>query len=596
MAWYLYVPVVQDVHSLSSDILLCSAVPSQGEASEGSSSVFTYRPSSGQISPPPEVFKPSLPTVAEGSSVTHLDPEVVDIPDPLDLSPPLGSVPMLPGLRGIQRPAMRPSKPRSAGPGRGPVAVPSTTHPEARPYGVARSSLALREQAQLHAEQPGALLMPPRHKSASSDKCPEKLPTPEAAVNLLAQVHAAEKRFETTLPNGKPPTPTVTAAAVLGADAVDQTIVAKFVKETTPAPQKPARPAPTASKSAAQGATPQAGSASPQTALHATVAEPPVAAAATTVSEPAAADAAAAPVARKSKKVKAAGTQPNSSVAQPQAQPPAASQPAGLPNQSPSEARAEQSAVPAATQPALKDQSAPVPAAAVASASAAPTAAVPSASSATATASSAVQPEAPLVKTEAATEGSLIPPDADPGSPTGEQASASKQGKQRMGKKQREKQRQEAAAKAVVDARIKAEQDAEQAAKDAAQAAKDAARAAKDAEYAEKRRIIQEKVDKAKREESQAAAALAAAKDIEDAANAAKQAASEVEDAAAQGISLCAQALSSQTAFQLLMYFCCQVSPQLLACLASLHSMVDIHAFVCFFGLCLTNIVHQFIK
>lgn len=242
--------------------IVCSAVPSQAEASEGpSSSSLAYR-SSGQISPPPEVFKPSLPTVAEGSSVTHLDPEV-DIPDPLDLSPPLGSVPMLPGLRGIQRPAMRPSKARDARPGRGPVPVPSTTHPEARPYGVARSSLALREQAQLQAEQPGALLMPPRHKSASSDKCPEKLPTPEAAVNLLAQVHSAEKRFETTLPNGKPPTPTVTAAAVLGADAVDQTMVAKFVKENALVPQKPARPAPKASKSAAQGSTPQAGSASP---------------------------------------------------------------------------------------------------------------------------------------------------------------------------------------------------------------------------------------------------------------------------------------------------------------------------------------------
>lgn len=460
-----------------------------------------------------------------------MDPEV-DIPDPLDLSPPLGSVPMLPGLRTVQRPAMRPSKPRSARPGRGPVPVPSTTHPEARPYGVARSSLALREQAQLQAEQPGALLMPPRHKSASSDKSPEKLPTPEAAVNLLAQVHSAEKRFETTLPNGKPPVPTVTAAAVLGADAVDQTIVAKFVKESALASQKPARPDPKASKSAAQGSTPQAGSASPQAASHATVVEPPVAAVATTVSEPAAD--AVAPAARKAKKVKAAGTQPSSSVAQPQAQAPTASQPAGLPTQSPSDARVEHSGVPAATQPAFKDQAAPVSAAAVASASAAPIAAVPSASSATATASSAAQPEAPLVRPEVATEGSLTPPDADPSSPTGEQASANKQGKQRMGKKQREKQRQEAAAKAVADARIKAEQDAEQAAKDAAQAAKDA-------EYAEKRRIIQENVDKAKRNESEAAAAQAAAKAIEDAANAAKQAApaaSEVEDAAAQGTKL----------------------------------------------------------
>ncbi|DBB00067.1 TPA: hypothetical protein ACH3X1_013923 [Trebouxia sp. C0004] len=501
-------------------------VPSQAEASEGPSSTFSAYRSSGQISPTPEVFKPSLPTVAEGSSVTHLDPEV-DIPDPLDLSPPLGSVPMLPGLRGIQRPAMRPSQPRGARPGRGPVPVPSTTHPEARPYGVARSSLALREQAQLQAEQPGALLMPPRHKSASSDKCPEKLPTPEAAVNLLAQVHSAEKRFETTLPNGKPPTPIVTAAAVLGADAVDQTMVAKFVKETALVPQKPTRPAPKASKSAAPGSTPQAGSASPQAASLATVAEHPVAAAATTISEPAAD--AAAPAPRKSKKVKAAGTQPSSSVAQPQAQAPAASQPAGLPTQSPSEARAEQSVVPAATQPAFKDQAAPVSAAAVASASAVPVAAVPSASS-TATSSSPVQPGAPLVRSEVATEGSLTPPDADPSSPTGEQASASKQGKQRMGKKQREKQRQEAAAKAVEDARIKAEQDAEQAAKDAAQAAKDA-------EYAEKRRIIQENVDKVKRNEKQTGATLAAVKAIEDAANAAKQAApaaSEVEDAAAQ--------------------------------------------------------------
>ena len=463
----------------------------------------------------------------------------MDIPDPLDLSPPLGSVPMLPGLRTVQRPAMRPSKPRSARPGRGPVPVPSTTHPEARPYGVARSSLALREQAQLQAEQPGALLMPPRHKSASSDKSPEKLPTPEAAVNLLAQVHSAEKRFETTLPNGKPPVPTVTAAAVLGADAVDQTIVAKFVKESALASQKPARPDPKASKSAAQGSTPQAGSASPQAASHATVVEPPVAAVATTVSEPAAD--AVAPAARKAKKVKAAGTQPSSSVAQPQAQALTAGQPVGLPTQSPSDARVEHSGVPAATQPAFKDQAAPVPAAAVASASAAPIAAVPSASSATATASSSAQPEAPLVRPEVATEGSLTPPDADPSSPTGEQASANKQGKQRMGKKQREKQRQEAAAKAVADARIKAEQDAEQAAKDAAQAAKDAAQAAKDAEYAEKRRIIQENVDKAKRNESEAAAALAAAKAIEDAANAAKQAApaaSEVEDAAAQGTKL----------------------------------------------------------
>ncbi|KAL0038821.1 hypothetical protein WJX79_009210 [Trebouxia sp. C0005] len=229
-------------------------VPYQAEASEGPSSAFDYR-SSDQISPPPEVFKSSLPTVAEGSSVTHLDPEV-DIPDPLDLSPPLGSVPMLPGLRGIQRPTMRPSKPRGARPGRGPVPVPSTTHPEARPYGVARSSLALREQAQLQVEQPGALLMPPRHKSASSDKCAEKLPTPEAAVNLLAQVHSAEKRFETTLPYGKPPIPIVTAATVLGADAVDQTMVAKFVKESALVPQNPAKPA---FKSAAQGSIPQAG-------------------------------------------------------------------------------------------------------------------------------------------------------------------------------------------------------------------------------------------------------------------------------------------------------------------------------------------------
>ncbi|DBA71119.1 TPA: hypothetical protein ACH3X2_011529 [Trebouxia sp. C0005] len=493
-------------------------VPYQAEASEGPSSAFDYR-SSDQISPPPEVFKSSLPTVAEGSSVTHLDPEV-DIPDPLDLSPPLGSVPMLPGLRGIQRPTMRPSKPRGARPGRGPVPVPSTTHPEARPYGVARSSLALREQAQLQVEQPGALLMPPRHKSASSDKCAEKLPTPEAAVNLLAQVHSAEKRFETTLPYGKPPIPIVTAATVLGADAVDQTMVAKFVKESALVPQNPAKPA---FKSAAQGSIPQAGLASPQAASHDT--EPAVAAAAATVSEPAAD--AAAPAARKAKKVKAAGTQPSSSVAQPQAQAPAASQPAGLPTQSPSDARAEQSGVPAATQPAFKDQAAPVPTAAVASASAAPIAAVPSASSATATASSAVQPEAHLVRPEAATEGSLSPPDADPSSPTGEQASASKQGKQRMGKKQREKQRQEAAAKALEDARIQAEQDAEQ-------AAKDAARAAKDAEYAEKRRIIQENVDKAKRNESEAAAALAAAKAIEDAAKQAAPAASEVEDAAAQ--------------------------------------------------------------
>ncbi len=558
--------------------IVCSAVPSQAEASEGPSSSSSAYRSSGQISPPPEVFKPSLPIVAEGSSVTHLDPEV-DIPDPLDLSPPLGSVPMLPGLRGIQRPAMRPSKARDARPGRGPVPVPSTTHPEARPYGVARSSLALREQAQLQAEQPGALLMPPRHKSASSDKCPEKLPTPEAAVNLLAQVHSAEKRFETTLPNGKPPTPTVTAAAVLGADAVDQTMVAKFVKENALVPQKPARPAPKASKSAAQGSTPQAGSASPQAASLATVAEHPVAASATTASEPAAH--VAAPAARKSKKVKAAGTQPSSSVAQPQAQAPAASQPAGLPTQSPSEARAEQSAAPAATPPAFKDQAAPVPAAAVASASAAPTAAVPSASPATAATSSAVQPEAPHVRPEVATEGSLTPLDADPSSPTGEQASASKQGKQRMGKKQREKQRQEAAAKALEDARIKAEQDAEQAAKDAAQAAKDA-------EYAEKRRIIQENVDKAKRNEREAAATLAAAKAIEDAANAAKlaaPAASELEDAATQGTRLCAQALSCGSVIQMIVYFCCMVSARIFACLASLHNTVVIHASVLLFGL-----------
>lgn len=492
---------------------------SQEASLQGSSSTSAVCPSL-----PPSGLQ--LSPVAESSSPAHPDPEV-DTPERMD-SPPLGSVPVWPPLRGFNRPNLRPGKTRvSSRPGRGPVPVPSTTHPDARPFGVARSSLALREQAQLHAQNPGALLMAPRHKQpAREPDRPEKLPSPEAAVNLLAQVHSAEKRFETTLPNGKLSIPAVIpAAAVLGADAVDKTLAAKFIKERTVAPSNAA---PKSTKPTAKGSVPQPKSALPQVAPLPTIAEHPVTTAAAT--EPAS-DVAAALAVHKLKKAPGAGVEAQPSRA---AQPPTPATPASqLLAHFPREAQANQDATADPSASAAQDS----PASASASSLATPAAAAPPASSSVAPAAasaSAGQPEAHQAQAEPTAEGSLTPLGVDPESPTGEQDPINKQGKQRMGKKQRQRLRQEMEAKAAEDEAKAAEEARIQAEKDAEQAAKDAV-------LAEKRRAVQERVDKAQAERAirdAAAAAWKAAQAAEQAAQAAKDsapAAEEVHDAAAQG-------------------------------------------------------------
>lgn len=123
-----------------------------------------------------------------------------DVSD-LDDSPPLGLMPVF--HRRVIKPAMQPTKARLLScPGRGPVPLPTSLHPKARPFGVAYSSLALREAAQLRAKDPIARqLISARHPPPKPElglpegfEMPEKLPSPETAAALLAQANRAHQR------------------------------------------------------------------------------------------------------------------------------------------------------------------------------------------------------------------------------------------------------------------------------------------------------------------------------------------------------------------------------------------------------------------
>ena len=183
----------------------------------------------------------SLATVTELGLPLHRDPSD-DMLDQ-DSSPPLGIMPVF--HRGMIRAAMRPAKARVLSrPGRGPMPLPISVHPQARPFGVAQSSLALREAAHLRAKDPTARQLvsrrhaPPRlEPPPKPEPClpegfemPEKLPSPETAVTLLAQANRAHQRY---LNLAKQPQNASQFAppAVLGADAATAGTAGDFIKD-----------------------------------------------------------------------------------------------------------------------------------------------------------------------------------------------------------------------------------------------------------------------------------------------------------------------------------------------------------------------------
>ena len=183
----------------------------------------------------------SLATVTELGLPLHQDPSD-DMLDQ-DSSPPLGIMPVI--HRGMTRAAMRPNKARVLSrPGRGPVPLPISVHPQARPFGVAQSSLALREAAQLKAKDPTLrqlvsrrhaaprLELPPRPEPRLPEgfEMPEKLPSPETAVTLLAQANRAHQRY---LNLSKQPqnASQFASPAVLGADAATAGTAGDFIKD-----------------------------------------------------------------------------------------------------------------------------------------------------------------------------------------------------------------------------------------------------------------------------------------------------------------------------------------------------------------------------
>ena len=138
--------------------------------------------------------------------------------------------------------AMRPLKARVLSrPGQGPVPLAVSVHPQARPFGVAQSSLAIREVAKLRAKEPMArLLISARHappRLANPEPClpegfemPEKLPSPETAAAMLAQANRAHQRYlnlSTQLENAS----THASPAGLGADTATTGTAGEFIQD-----------------------------------------------------------------------------------------------------------------------------------------------------------------------------------------------------------------------------------------------------------------------------------------------------------------------------------------------------------------------------
>ena len=211
--------------------LACPHLESDAAASTSFGQYIGQPPRAGQ----------SLATVTELGLPLHQDPSD-DMLDQ-DSSPPLGIMPVI--HRGMIRAVMRPTMARVLSrPGRGPLPLPISVHPQARPFGVAKSSLALREAAQLRAKDPTArqlvsrrhapprLEPPPRPEPCLPEgfEMPEKLPSPETAVTLLAQANRAHQRY-LNLPKQSWNASQFASPAVLGADAATAGTAGDFIKD-----------------------------------------------------------------------------------------------------------------------------------------------------------------------------------------------------------------------------------------------------------------------------------------------------------------------------------------------------------------------------
>ena len=123
---------------------------------------------------------------------------------------PLGTMPVWPH-KSFSRPAMQPQKARVCShPGRGPMPHFVSSHPRSRPFGVAQSSLAIREAAQLYARDPTARQLSSRRHAypkleqaapkpdnlPAGFELPQRLPPPDKAKGLLAEAIRAERSIE----------------------------------------------------------------------------------------------------------------------------------------------------------------------------------------------------------------------------------------------------------------------------------------------------------------------------------------------------------------------------------------------------------------
>lgn len=213
--------------------------PDFSSLQQACSHLDTDAPASTSFGQSPGQPPQCLTTATELGLPLHRDPSD-DMLDQ-DSSPPLGIMPV---IHRSTRPAMQPTKARVLSrPGRGPMPLPITVHPQARPFGVAQSSLALRQAAhrakdptarQLVAQRyapPRLELAPkPEHVLPEGFEMPEKLPSPKTAVTLLAQADRAQQRYA-NLAKQPQNASHFTPPAVLGADAARAGTAGDFIKD-----------------------------------------------------------------------------------------------------------------------------------------------------------------------------------------------------------------------------------------------------------------------------------------------------------------------------------------------------------------------------
>ncbi|KAL3140458.1 cAMP-dependent protein kinase catalytic subunit [Trebouxia sp. C0009 RCD-2024] len=165
--------------------------------------------------------RPAQPLVT-GLELQHQDP-----PDDLCHlydSPPLGRPEPVLRSTPAHRPTMLPIKARvNSRPGRGAMPLPISVHPQARPFGVTQSTLAIREAAQLRARDPTAKhLRTYRLPSTRTERAsrlehpleglemPDQLSSSDIGPNLLAQGKGFPQHASTSA-----------SAAVLAMDAAE---------------------------------------------------------------------------------------------------------------------------------------------------------------------------------------------------------------------------------------------------------------------------------------------------------------------------------------------------------------------------------------